>query len=108
MGLGGEDGVMSAGMSAEDDLGAGRGFDAESLGGDGDAAIVSDLDEGALAPDEGPPGTARDGTEDGAFFFSGGVPSLLGFHLEFAVDLMLVAMERGKEWRGKNGFCALD
>lgn len=79
-------------MEAEDDLGFWGDFDAEALGVDGDAAIVAHLDDGALAPDERPPWTARDGTEDGAFFFFGDVPGLLGFHFEFAVEFVLVAM----------------
>lgn len=79
-------------MEAEDDLGFRSGWDAEALGVDGNAAIVTDLDEGALAPDEGPPGTARDGPEDGAFIFLGGVPGLLRFHFEFAMEFVPVAM----------------
>ena len=66
-------------MKTKDDPGARRGFNAEALGGDGDAAIVSDLDDGALAPDEGPPGTARDRTEDGTFFWRRPRPAGVSF-----------------------------
>ena len=68
-GQGGEDGVMTAGVNAEEDFGAGRDFQPEALGADGNAAVVGDFDLGALAPDVGPPGTAGHGAEDGAFFF---------------------------------------
>ena len=92
-GLGGEDGVMTVGVNAEDDFGAGRDFEAEALGADGDAAVVADFDLGALAPNVGPPGAARHGPQDGAFFLFGGVPGVLGFHVEFAMDFVRVAME---------------
>ena len=71
---------MARGVMTKDESGFWGGLDAEALGADGDAAIVSDFDAGALAPDEGPPRTARYGTQDGAVFFFGGVPGLLGFH----------------------------
>ena len=76
----------------ENEFGFWGGLDPEALGADGDASIVADFDDGAFAPDEGPPGTARDGPQHGAFFFFGGVPSLLGFHLQFAMEFVLVAM----------------
>jgi len=68
------------------------GLEAQALVADGDAAIGSDFDDGAFAPDEGPPGTTRDETPDGAIFFLGGVPGLLRFYLEFAMAFVLVAM----------------
>lgn len=83
---------MACGVMTEDESGFGGGLDAEALGADGDAAIVGDLDDGAFAPDKGPPRTARDGAQDGAFFLFGGVPGLLGFPLEFALEFVLVAM----------------
>lgn len=76
----------------ENEFASGRGFDAEPLGADGYAAVWSDFDGDAFTPDKGPPGTARDGTQGGAAFFQGGVPRLLGFHLEFAMHLVLVAV----------------
>jgi hypothetical protein len=93
IGLGGQDRVVTGGVMTEDEFGFWGGLDTEALGGDGDAAIVGDFDDGAFTPDEGPPGTARDGAQDGAFLFFGGVPGLLGFHLEFAMEFMLIAME---------------
>ena len=83
---------MAGRVMAEDELGFWGGFDAEALGADGHATIVSDLDQGAFAPDEGPPGTARDRAQHGALFFFGRVPGLLRFHLKFAMDFVVVAM----------------
>lgn len=76
----------------EDQLGGGWRLDPEELGADGHTAIRTDFDGSALAPDERPPGTARDGTQDAAFLPLSTVPGLLGFHLKFAVNLVLVAM----------------
>ena len=92
IGLGGQDGVVARGVMTEDESGFGGGLDAKALGGDGNAAIVGDFDDGAFAPDERPPRTAWDGPQHGTFFFFGGVPGLLGFHLEFALEFVLVAM----------------
>ena len=92
-GLGGEDGVVTTRMQAEDDFGAGWNFQAEALGADGDATIVAGFDFRALAPNVGPPRTAWDGAQDGALFLFGGVPGLLRFHLEFAMDFVLVAVQ---------------
>ncbi len=78
---------------AKNDLGAWRGVDAERLRADREAAIGTDLHVGALAPNKGPPGTLGYGAQHGAFFFQGEVPGLLGFHFEFAVELVLIAME---------------
>ena len=77
----------------EYELSGGRRLDPEELGADGHTAIRADFDGRALAPDEGPPGAARDGTQDAAFLFMSTVPGLLGFHLKFAVSFVLVAME---------------
>lgn len=76
----------------EDQLRGGRRLDPEELAADGHAAIGADFDWGAQAPDERPPGAARDGTQDAAFLLLSTVPGLLGFHLKFAVNLVLVAM----------------
>lgn len=80
-------------MVAEDGFGAWLGLDAKELGADRQAAIGADLDAGALAPDKGPPGTGGFRAQHGAFFFESAGPSLLGFHFEFAVDFVLVAMK---------------
>jgi hypothetical protein len=93
IGLGGQDGVVAGGVMTKDELVFWGGLDAEALGADGDAAIVSDFDDGAFAPDEGPPRTTRDGSNGRVFFFSGDVPGLLGFQIEFALEFVLVAMQ---------------
>ena len=69
-----EDGVVAVGMEASGDECAGRFVDAETLGGEGDAAVGADAGLGAGAPDVGPPGAARGGPEDGAFFPAGAIP----------------------------------
>ena len=56
-------------MQAEENFGAGRSFDPQALGADGDAAVVADAEGGALAPDVRPPRTQRHGTQDGTLFF---------------------------------------
>lgn len=93
IGLGSQDGVVSRGVMAEDDFGVGRGLHTQTLCADGDPSVGADFDDGALAPDKRPPGTTRDGTENGAVFIFGGVPGLLGFHLEFAMEFVLVAVK---------------
>ena len=90
--MSGQDGVVARGVMTKDEFGFGSGLDTEALSADGDAAIVGDFDDGAFAPDKGPPGTARHGPQDGAVFFFGGVPGLLRFHLEFAMEFMVIAM----------------
>lgn len=79
-------------MVTEYEPSGGRSLDPEELGADGHTAIRADFDGRALAPDEGPPGAARDGTQDAAFLLLSTVPGLLGFHLKFAVSFVLVAM----------------
>ena len=88
-----QDGVVSGGMSAEDDLGSWGSFDAEGMGANRDAAIGADLDLGEQAPNKGPPGAVGFGAQQGAFFFAGQVPGFLRGHVEFAVDFVLVVME---------------
>ena len=77
---------------AEEDLGTWRGVDAERLRADRHAAIRADFDLGAQAPDKGPPGAVERRAQNGAFFFERKIPSLLGFHFEFTVDFVVVAM----------------
>ncbi len=84
----GEDGVMAGGMQAEADFGAGRSFDPQALGADGDASVVTHAEEGALAPDLRPPRTRRDRTQDGAFFFQRRGPRLLRGRPQFALDFL--------------------
>ena len=92
IGLVGQDRVVAGGMVAEDQFSGGRSLDPEELGADGHTAIRADFDGSAQAPDERPPGAARDGTQNAAFLRLSQGPSPLGFHLEFAVNFVLVAM----------------
>ena len=92
IGLVGQNRMMPGGMVTEDQLGRGSGLDAEDLRADRHAPIRADLDGRAQAPDERPPGAAGDGTQNAAVLLLSQVPSLLGFHLEFAVNFVLVAM----------------
>lgn len=80
-------------MKAEDGFGTWSRLDAQELGTDRHAAIGADLDVGAQAPNKGPPGAIGHRSQNGAFLFEREVPSLLGFHFEFPVDFVLVAME---------------
>ena len=77
----------------ENEFGGRRSFDAEELGADGHAPIRANPDGSVHAPDKRPPGAAWDGTQDVAFVLLSSVPSLLGFHLEFAVNFVLVSMK---------------
>ena len=77
----------------ENELGGWRSLDSEELGTHRHATLWADLDGGMHAPDERPPGTARDRTQDTAFLVLSQVPSSLGFHLEFAVNFVMVVME---------------
>ena len=76
----------------ENQPGGGRCLDAEELGADGHATIRANLDGSLDAPDERPPGAAGDGTQNAAFLLLSQSPSPLGFHLELAVNLVVVAM----------------
>ena len=80
-------------MQAEDGFGTWSRLDAQELGTDRHASIGADSDVGAQAPDKGPPGTVGHRAEHRAFFFEREVPGLLGFHFEFPMDFVLVAME---------------
>src|ERR1019366_5304813 len=84
--------MMPRGVVTEDQLGSGSGLDAEELSADRHTPIRADLDGSAEAPDERPPSAARDRTQNAAFLLLSQVPSPLGFHLEFAVNFVLVAM----------------
>ena len=84
---------MPGGMVTEDEFAGRSGLDAGVLRADRHAPIRADLDGGAHAPDEGPPGAAWGGTQNAAFLFLSQVPSPLGWHLEFAVNFVVVAMQ---------------
>ena len=84
---------MAGGMEAQDYLGARRTFDAEALGADGNAAIGSDLERRAQAPNVRPPRAAGSWAQDGALFFLGEFPGLLRGHAQFAMGLVEVTLE---------------
>ena len=88
----GQNRMMPRGVVTKDQLGSGSGLDAEELSADRHAPIRADLDGSAEAPDERPPSAARDRTQNAAFLLLSQAPSPLGFHLEFAVNFVLVAM----------------
>ncbi len=87
-----KDGAVAGRVMAEEDFGARRRIDAEKLGADRHTAIRTDFDRGAQAPDKRPPGAVGGRAQNGAFFFERQVPGLLGFHFEFTVDFVMVAM----------------
>jgi len=92
MGMGPQLRVVARRMVTENGFGTGRSFDAQELGADGNAAVGTDFDLGAQAPDKGPPGAVGFGAQRGAFFFKRQVPGFLGSHLEFTVDFVVVAV----------------
>ena len=77
----------------ENQFGGGRSLDAQELGSDGHASIRADPDGRVQAPNERPPGAAWNGTQDVALVPLGQIPSLLGFHLELAVNFVLVSVK---------------
>jgi len=80
-------------MEAQNHFGSSRMFDAEPLRADRNAAIRTNFDGGANAPNIRPPRTSADGAQNGALFFPGTVPRLLRSHLQFAMDFVGVVME---------------
>ena len=84
---------MSRRVMAEDYFGTWVSLDAYALRADGDAPVGADFDGGAKAPDERPPGTSGDRSQHGAFLLAGEMPGSGGFHFEFAMDLVVVAVE---------------
>jgi len=77
---------------AANDGGAWRCIDGMALGTNGDFAVVADADTGLQAPDEGPPGTSRGGTQDGAFIGEGLSLGGVGSGAKLAVDFMLIGV----------------
>ena len=88
----GQDGVMAAGMEAEDDFAAWEQGEAHALVADGDAAVGADLDRRALAPHIRPPRAGGFGAQHGALFPLRLLPGGAGRAVEFAMDFMLVAV----------------
>lgn len=83
-------------------------WNGESLGADGDATIRADLDPGTLAPDVGPPGTARSRTEKIATLLACEIRSGLGSTAQFAVNLLGIAVEAKVVEQGVGGLRADD
>jgi len=79
---------------AADDLCARWGVDGQALGVDRDFAIVTDADLVLLAPDKGPPGASRDGSQNGVFVGEGLLPGGVGSGAQFAVDFVLIDMRQ--------------
>ena len=84
---------MAGGMKAEHHLGSRGPFDAEALNADGNAAVGTDPEGGAEAPNIRPPGAAWDRAEHGPLFFLGKFPGPLRDHVQFAMGFVGVTME---------------
>ena len=84
---------MSGRVMAENYLGSWVSLDAYALSADWDATVGGDSDGRTEAPDKGPPGTDGYRPQNGTFLLQGEIPGVGGFHLEFAVDLMVVAVK---------------
>ena len=80
IGRGCQDGVMAGGMEAEHHLGPRGPFDAEALNADGNAAVGTDPEGGAEAPNIGPLGAAWGRAQHGPLFFLGEFPGPLWGH----------------------------
>jgi hypothetical protein len=94
---------------AADDDGAWWSLNLLALGADGHLPVVADPDAGLLAPDKRPPGTRREGTQNGAFLGEGlGAGSVWG-GAQFAMDFVLVgvAQELVKQAVGADEFADL-
>ena len=87
-----QEGDIAIGMLTVDDFGAWRAGDPQSFHACGDPPVQPDFDRRADTPNVRPPRAAWDGTQNVAVVLLGQVPSLLGFHLEFAVNFVLVSM----------------
>ena len=106
-----EDGGIAVGMDAAGDDGARRLFEAQALGGDGDATVRVDTCLGACAPDVRPPRAARSGAQDGTLFLARAIPcglrggaGLAMFFLGVVVGAELVDPEVGLG-QGGDVFC---
>ena len=83
---------MSAGVKAEDDFGAWRVLDADTLGADGYTAVRAELESGPLAPNIRPAGTARCWADDGTFLIFCQVPGSLWGSAQLTMGFMAVAV----------------
>ena len=84
-----QDGVVSGGVQAQDDFGAGGLFETQPLGANRDPPVGPDLDGGTDAPDVVPPRAAGSGAQDGTLFAVGLPPRLLWRLAQFAMDRQL-------------------
>ena len=87
-----KDGEVAIGVLTVDDAGAWRGRNAEAESANGHAALITDFERGALAPQVGPPRASGRGAENGAVFLGGQLPSGPRSHAQFAVPFLRVAM----------------
>lgn len=87
-----QDGIVAAGMVAEDDFGPWGLGDPDALGSQRDAAIWGDFNRDSLTPNIGPPRAGGLRAQDGALFALGLGPSGAGRLLEFPVDFLLIAV----------------
>ena len=94
LGIGGMAEVIdiAIGAQAAEDGGAGWSIDHVALGADRHFAVVADPDAGLLAPDKGPPGTRRDGTQNGAFIGEGLDPGGVRGGAQFTMAFVLVGV----------------
>jgi len=79
---------MAGGMAAQHDFGAGRSFQTQALGPDGNPAIGADLDGGAQAPHIGPPRAGGDRSQRRTVFLAGLVPGPLRGLAQFPVEFV--------------------
>lgn len=105
-----EDGDVSVGMLAMDDLGAWHGGNPKSFRADGNTAIGSNFERRAHTPDVGPPGAAGSRTQGIIVFLLCLTRGVIWCAAEFAVDFpgVAVAAKCGQEgiggFRGGDGF----
>ena len=85
--------MVTGGMEAQDHLGTWRTFDSPALCADGNTTIGADFQGSAKAPNIGPPRATWGWTQNGAFFFFGQIPGLLGDQAQFTMGFLSVAME---------------
>ena len=79
-------------MKTQDELGAGRFFQAEALRADGHASIRADFEGGAHTPDIRPPRAAWDRTEGRPVFFFGLIPGPLRGLAQLPMDFVRIVM----------------
>ena len=99
---------VAIGPQAADNFGAGWGVDGLAQGTDRDHAVIAYTDAGLLAPDIGPPGTGRGGTEDGMVLSQGLIEGGLWGGAQFAMDFVLIGMEPELVEQAVGGFQVQD